>query len=142
MAGYSLLCFLLLMLLLPGCTIRQPGTPSPPRQEPAAVSQPVAPLLANARQALGRHDLAGAEGYLERAIRIEPRNGLLWHELAQTKYLQFEYAQTVQLCLRSNSLLPQNSSLFRENFRLMAEAYRQLGQEDRARQAALRAGDL
>ncbi|MFU8818707.1 MAG: tetratricopeptide repeat protein [Desulfurivibrio sp.] len=125
---------LLILLLLTGCGLPGPGPAPGPALEPSSVSPQTAPLLAGARQALERRDLAGAEGYLERAIRLEPRNPLLWHTLAQTKYRQGQYAQTVQLGLRSNALLPQTDPLARENLRLMAEAHRQLGQEESARQ--------
>jgi Tfp pilus assembly protein PilF len=141
MSGRRFCWLLMFMLLLPGCAMREISPPpSGPGPEPTAVSPAASPLLANARFALERNDPAGAEGYLERAIGIEPRNPLLWHTLAQAKYRQGDYAQTVQLCLRSNALLPQ-AQLRRDNFRLMAEAYRRLGQEDKARQASIQAGD-
>jgi len=124
---------MLLILLLAGCQWAAMSPPPRPEPEPAAVAPPSGPLLASAQQALARDDLAGAEGYLERAIRLDSRNPLLWHTLAQTKYRQGDYPQTIQLCRRSNALLPPNASLLRENLRLMAAAHRQLGQEEQAR---------
>ncbi|MFH7324988.1 hypothetical protein [Desulfurivibrio sp. C05AmB] len=125
---------ILLILLLAGCQWAAMSPPPPrPEPEPIAVAPPSSPLLASAQQALARDDLAGAEGYLERAIRLDSRNPLLWHTLAQTKYRQGDYPQTIQLGRRSNALLPPNSSLHRENLRLMAAAHRQLGQEEQAR---------
>jgi tetratricopeptide (TPR) repeat protein len=137
-----ILSMLLLALLLSACTPRQI---SPPTAEPdfePAVSPAAEPLLADARLALARQDLNRAEASLERAIRIENRNPLLWHTLAQTKYRQGDYPQTIQLCLRSNSLLPKGASLIRENLLLMAEAYHRLGQEERARQMSQQASQL
>ena len=125
---------LLLILLLPGCALLELKPARPPEPETISVSPQTAPLLASARQALDRREPATAEGYLERAIRLEPRNPLLWHTLAQTKYQQGDYAQTIQLSLRSNALLPQSAPLARENLSLMAAAHRRLGQEDKARQ--------
>jgi hypothetical protein len=136
--GHLLPVLLLVMVLLPGCAPRELIPPAP---EPVVVSPAAAPLLANARLAMDRQDLNGAEAYLERAIRIESRNPLLWHTLAQTKYRQGHFAQAVQLCLRSNSLLPRAAPLARENFLLMELAYRQLGQEEKARQAKQQAGE-
>jgi tetratricopeptide (TPR) repeat protein len=140
-ASHLFRMLLLAMVLLPGCALHKTRPPgAEPGSEPVVVSPPAAPLLASARLALDRHDLNGAEAYLERAIRIETRNPLLWHTLAQTKYRQGDFAQAIQLCLRSNSLLPQAAPLARENFLLMALAYRQLGQEEKARQASQQAG--
>lgn len=132
--------FLLFMLLLPGCGPREIVPPPPePRSELPAVAPAAGPLLTNARLALGRNNPRGAEAYLERAIRIDPRHPVLWHTLAQAKYDQGEYAQTIQLCLRSNALLQQTASLRRDNFQLMARAYRRLGQDDKADQALVQA---
>jgi Tfp pilus assembly protein PilF len=125
--------FLLLTLLLSGCQLADVRTIPPPEPQPATVAPPTAPLLANAQQALARNDLAGAESYLERAIRLDSRNPLLWHTLAQTKYRQGDYSQAIQLGRRSNTLLPPNAPLLRDNLRLMAAAHRQLGQEEAAR---------
>lgn len=126
--------FMLLTLLLSGCQMAEVRTIPPPEPQPAAVAPPTAPLLASAQQSLARNDLDGAEGYLERAIRLDSRNPLLWHTLAQTKFRQGDYPQTIQLCRRANALLPPNAPLLRENLRLMAAAHRQLGQEDQAQQ--------
>lgn len=131
----GLLSTLLLLFLLAGCGQVRPTAPV---VEPA-VRTPASPLLTSAHQALDRGELRQAEAYLERAIRLEPRNALLWHTLAQTKYRQENYRQTVQLCLRSNALLAQGAPLTRDNYRLMAEAYRKLGQEKKAREAAQQA---
>jgi Tfp pilus assembly protein PilF len=125
---------ILLMLLLAGCQWAAMSPPPPrPEPEPAAVSPPSGHLLASAEQALARDDLTGAEGYLERALRLDSRNPQLWHILAQTKYRQGDYPQTIQLCRRSNALLPPNALLRRDNLRLMAAAHRQLGEEEQAR---------
>jgi tetratricopeptide (TPR) repeat protein len=127
------------MLAVAGCVPQKVGLPGPaPRPEPV-VSPAAASLLAGARQALARNDLAGAESYLERAIRLETGNGLLWHTLAETKERQGDYRQAVQLALRANTLLPAADPLVRDNHRLMERAYRKLGQDEQARQAAARA---
>ena len=40
---------------------------------------------------------------LERALRIEPRNPSLWHELAGVRLLEGHYEQADSLAQRSNS---------------------------------------
>jgi Tfp pilus assembly protein PilF len=133
---------LAILLLLAGCAPPKVGLPGPETRPEPAVSPAAAPLLAGARQALAHKDLHGAEAYLERAIRLEPGNGLLWHTLAETKYRQGDYGQAVQLSLRATTFLPAAGPLIRENYLLMARAYRKLGQDAQARQAAARAGSL
>lgn len=123
----------LAVMLLAGCVPR-------PAPRPAAVGSPAASLLAAARQALACNDLPRAEADLERALRLEADNGLLWHTLAETKYREGDNRQAVQLALRANTLLPTGDPLARENDRLLAQAYHKLGQEEQARQAAARAG--
>lgn len=49
----------------------------------------------------GQREAAGAS--LERALRIEPRNPWLWHELAQVRLEQGQYAQAITLARKSNS---------------------------------------
>ena len=122
----------------------QPQPPPPPTAppKPVTVSPAAAPLLALARQALARKDLAGAESYLERAIRLDGRNGLLWHTMAITKERQGDYRQAVQLALRASILLPAGNPLVRDNYLLMERAYRKLGQNNEAMQAAAKAKAL
>lgn len=122
--------------LLGGCgvqTISSPSpSPSPPRArdtQPAAAS-----LLKDAEQALGSGDALKAEKYLERAIRIEPQNPLLWHGLAQSKFQQDQYSQTIQMSLKSNSCLPDRATE-QSNWLLMEKAYRALGDAQKAESA-------
>jgi tetratricopeptide (TPR) repeat protein len=136
-SGAALLgLFLAIILLLAGCAPQKVEITGLP---PEAAASPTASLLADANQALARNDLHGAEAYLERALRLEAGNGLLWHTLAETKYRQGNYRQAVQLALRAKSLLPAADSLVRENDLLLSRSYHKLGQEEQARQAAERA---
>ncbi|MFH1019672.1 MAG: tetratricopeptide repeat protein, partial [Pseudomonadota bacterium] len=80
-----------------------------------------------------------AESTLERALRVEPRNARLWHEMAQVKYGQEDYGQTVQFCLKANSLAGRDSALIRQNWQLMAKAYAKMGKLDKAEQARMKA---
>ena len=122
--------------LLSGCGVQPISLPSPAPAPPRArETQPAAAsLLHDAEQALRSGDARKAEGYLERAIRIEPQNPLLWHVLAQSKFEQDQYPQTIQMSLKSNSCLPDRATE-QSNWRLMEKAYRALGDAQKAENA-------
>ena len=75
---------------------------------------------ARADTAAGR--LPNAAATLERALRIEPRNARLWHELAQVRLRQRDYAQAESLAARSNTLAGSDADLRAANQRLIDDA--------------------
>jgi len=97
-------------------------------------------LLASARQQVRAGDFSQAEIILERALRVEPRNARLWHEMAQVKYAQQNYSQAVQFCIKSNSLAGKDYNLTQQNWLLMEKAYINLGEPEKARQARVKSG--
>jgi len=97
-------------------------------------------LLASARQQVRAGDFSQAEIILERALRVEPRNARLWHEMAQVKYAQQDYSQAVQFCIKSNSLAGKDYNLTQQNWLLMEKAYINLGELEKARQARVKSG--
>jgi len=93
-----------LLLQLSACALE----PSSNRyQLPAGQTRPgqgaVDELQHRARQALDRRAYAQAVEYLQRAIRIEPRNPLSWHYLARTYRSSGDYARCVEMAQRSFS---------------------------------------
>lgn len=126
-------------LLLHGCAakppVREPVARPPAREATAAGS-----LLASAHQDVQAGQFNRAEATLERAIRVEPRNARLWHEMAQVKFGQEDYGQAVQFCLKANSLAGRDSALIRQNWLLMSRAYAKMGDMDKAEQAKMKAG--
>ncbi len=155
-------------LFLHGCAVKhpvgRPAGPAPvsgPRHVPAPIpvpapapvpvphrqSVPVAEegkaagtLLASARQNVRAGQFSQAEMVLERALRLEPRNARLWHEMAQVKYGQRDYNQVVQFCIKSNSLAGRDYDLIQQNWLLMEKAYIELGQPEKARRARIKSG--
>lgn len=119
-------------------------TPSPSYPAPQVVTpQPVAPtvsptatytpktgagnaLYSSAQGAIDRGDYQQAEMSLERALKIEPRNAHYWYTMAQVKYKQKQYSQTVHLCSKSKSLAGKNSQLISLNDDLSTKARQQL----------------
>lgn len=98
--------------------------PAPaPREQPAAVVA----LLGHAEQQANDGDLRAAAVTLERAIRIDSRNPILWHHLASVRLAEGDAIQAEQLATKSSSLAAGNYALQARNWELIAEARRKRG---------------
>jgi tetratricopeptide (TPR) repeat protein len=106
------------------------------------ISAPAAELLSEAEQALERGDYNQAELQMERAMRVDPRNGQIWNLMARIRYEQGDYGQTVQFCLKSNTLANQDRSLMRQNWVLLEKAYTMLGDTIKAEDARHKAATI
>ena len=108
-----------------------------PAPAPAARTENVAiaGLMDTARTDAAAGRLANAAATLERALRIEPRNPRLWHELARVRLKQGQYAQAESVAARSNSWAGSDNALRAENWRLIAEARTARGDAEGARTA-------
>lgn len=102
---------------------------------PISSNNAVVALVDNARSdsAGGRLDVAAAT--LERALRIEPRNPSLWHELAKTRLQQGNATQAISLAAKSNAWSGSNKTLRAANWHLIGEARTQLGDSPGAQTA-------
>ena len=80
---------------------------------------------AQGQRRLGRWD--GAAILLERALRIEPRNAVIWSRLANIRFEQQSWNKAIQLAAKSNTLAVSNLDLKRRNWILMANSYEKLG---------------
>jgi len=96
-----------------------------PQQE--AVSPVVRNLVKKSQTQSNEGDFDNAANSLERALRIEPRNAMLWNRLADIRYLQKLWSKSIQLAAKSNTLAGQNRELRRENWYLMSNSYKALG---------------
>ncbi len=86
-------------------------------------------LLSSAISNKAAGDYESAVGELERALRIEPRNSLLWTQLAEVRFTQKKFNQAVQLAAKSNTLVGSDRNLRRRNWVLMANAHAANGNE-------------
>jgi tetratricopeptide (TPR) repeat protein len=68
-------------------------------------------------------------------LRIEPRNPLLWHELARLRLEQGQYRQAENMAAKSNMLAGANRYLQAENWRIIGEARSRRGDLQGAREA-------
>lgn len=108
-----------------------------PNVEPLSNSRAVSPvvksLLAQARNKRRLGDWSGAAILLERALRIEPRNAMVWSRLANIRFDQQSWSKAVQLAAKSNTLAVGDIDLKRQNWILMANAYEELGDPSSAK---------
>ena len=134
---------LLILVLLGGCATppappeTRPEQPPPvaPAPPPAKENIAVAGLTETARADAQSGNLAGAAASIERALRIEPRNARLWHELARVRLKQEQYAQAENVAARSNSWAGDDRALRAENWRLIAESRKARGDTEGAQKA-------
>jgi cytochrome c-type biogenesis protein CcmH/NrfG len=121
---------LMAVLFLAGCATMQPVVP----QEPSGNTAVLALLKkAHDQAAAGRMEASGAN--LERALRIEPQNPVLWQELARVRLAQGQYRQAEHLAAKSNALAGDNRYLQRDNWRIIGEGRNRRGDLQGARAA-------
>ena len=104
----------------------EPPKPPPAPPEPEG-NKAVLALLDNAADAVEQGNLDQAASSLERALRIEPRNASIWHDLGQIRLHQRKFSQAESMAEKSNSLSGGNSSLQARNWRLIAVARKAAG---------------
>ena len=82
----------------------------------------IAGLVDSARSDAAAGKLGSAAATLERALRIEPRNPRLWHELAKVRLRQADYSQAESLAARSNTYAGSDGELRAANQKIIADA--------------------
>ncbi len=126
----------------------RPASPPPPPADlpPAEITregnQAVAALLDSADRHVKSNQLPEAGAALERALRIEPRNAGIWHDLAQIRLHQGEYQQAESLASKSTNLAGGNRALQARNWRLIAVARKATGNTAGAEEAEARASQF
>lgn len=129
-SGLLLLLFIIAATLIAGCgpAVRYPSSSDrlPDTQQPQEEYRPVTGkgnalfLKAQAAQQTGKY--AEAEMLLERALRIEPQNPHYWYAMAVSKYGQAQYPQTIQLCLKAESLAGNQQQILGKSRSLLRKA--------------------
>lgn len=112
-----------------------PGAP-PPRQNilsPATLS-----LVTQARTLLAHGELDGASSTLDRALRIEPNNPLLWIELGRVRLAERDPHQAEGCSRKALVLASGDPSARRQAGRLLADALRAQGNNQGAREVESR----
>lgn len=108
----------------------------------AQTSPAVLKLLDQAHSATVQGDLPRAEVILERSIRIEPKNPVLWHYLAKVRLQQGRFNEAAGLAQKSNALAKGDKPLQADNWRIIAHARNRNGDMVGAREAQTNADAL
>lgn len=119
-----------------------PAAAEPPPLPPASGNRAVMALLDRAQTDAGAGRPDAASATLERALRIEPRNARLWHELAQLRLAQGQYGQAISLAQKSNSFAGSQRQLQALNWRVIGQARIAQGNADAGQKALDRAAAL
>jgi Tfp pilus assembly protein PilF len=165
--NHALSLTMLIALALSGCTLAGPspgGSPSPaggaagpnapaaqsapPAQAPPApprqfrVGAAAATLVEQAHRQAAGGDYVAATATLERALRIEPDNPLLWLELGRVRLSENNAAQADAMGRKALALATGDPSAQASAWRLIADALRALGRNPEAADAERHAAGL
>lgn len=133
-------------------TQTQPAEQPPPIEEsqplpPPVVREPVLSaasraLVSQAQTQLASKNFAVAASSIERALRIEPDNALLWIELGKVRQAEGNYVQAENMGRKALSMATNAPRAQSAAWSLVADAYRARGKNSEAREAQLKAEAL
>lgn len=95
---------------------------TPLMRAPSYSSSAVSSIVTNANTAMEKGNYQVAAAQLERAVRIEPRNALLWHYLARVRFNQGRYSLAANLASKSTLLARGDQELRTSNASLIKQA--------------------
>jgi tetratricopeptide (TPR) repeat protein len=99
----------------------------------------VASLLKESRDEYAQKRYEQSAALLERALRIEPRNSILWHNLAGVRLEQEDWRKAMSLAAKSNELANDNKWLRIRNWTIVALACEKLNDKNCVKDARSRA---
>lgn len=130
----------------------QPGQPpstveEPPQQLPPVVREPTLgaasrALVGQAQTQMATKNYAVAASSIERALRIEPDNPLLWIELGKVRLVEGNYVQAENMARKAVSMSVNAPRAQSSAWRLVADSYRARGKNPEAQEAQARADSL
>lgn len=113
-----------------------------PKVAPATLSPASKALVGQAQAQRKKGDLPGATVSLERALRIEPRNPLLWIEMGRLRMDQRNYPQAEAMGRKALSMAIGDGRTQSAAWLLIADALRARGRNPEAQEALERAHEL
>jgi tetratricopeptide (TPR) repeat protein len=123
-------------------TVEEPQPlPAPVMREPTLGAASRA-LVSQAQTQLATKNYAVAASSLERALRIEPDNPLLWIELGKVRLAEGNYVQAENMARKAVSMAVNAPRAQSSAWRLIAESYRARGKNIEAQEAQARADSL
>jgi predicted Zn-dependent protease len=125
----------------PSTTPEPTPTPAPVVREPTLGAASRA-LVSQAQTQMATKNYAVAASSIERALRIEPDNPLLWIELGKVRFAEGNYVQAENLSRKAVSMSVNAPRAQSSAWRLIAESYRARGKNIEAQEAQARADSL
>ncbi len=122
--------------------VQEPGTALPPAPVPPArparqfhLGPAASSLVAQAHKQSASGDYGLAAATVERAMRIEPDNPLLWIELGRVRLTAGDNRQAESMGRKALAMATGDPRAQSASWRLIADALRALGRNDEAAQA-------
>jgi uncharacterized protein HemY len=109
-------------------------TPAPPPPRQNTLSPATLSLVTQARSLLAHGEFDGASSTLDRALRIEPNNPLLWIELGRLRLAERDPHQAEGCGRKALALAGGDPSARRQAGRVLADALRAQGHNQEARE--------
>jgi tetratricopeptide (TPR) repeat protein len=120
--------------------VAEPPAPRPrPKRPPATLSPASQALVAQAQAQRKKGDLPGASVTLDRALRIEPNNPLLWIEMGELRMDQRNYAQAENMGRKALAMSVGDDTTQSQAWVLIAQSLRARGRNSEAEEAMQRA---
>ena len=114
---------------LPDATIEERAVELPPEEtspQPVELSSSSSPAVVALLDDADKYAITGknqeAVASIERALRIEPKNPVLWHKLGQVRLQEGNWDQAIAMAKKSSVLAPGNRLLQSENWMIIARA--------------------
>lgn len=113
-----------------------------PRTPPATLSPASRALVSQAEAQRKKGDLPGATVSLERALRIEPRNPLLWIEMGRLRMDQRNFVQAENMGRKAMAMAVGDDASQSAAWQLIGDSYKARGQNPQAEAAYERSRQL
>jgi tetratricopeptide (TPR) repeat protein len=120
----------------------EPGRPAPAVPRPFRLGPAASALVTQAHNQSGSGDFGQAAATLERALRIEPDNPLLWIELGRVRLAENNAAQADSTGRKALSLAIGDPSAQASAWRLIGDSLKARGRNGEAAEAEQRAAGL
>lgn len=124
----------------PPSTTPEP-TPPPVAREPTLGAASRA-LVSQAQTQMATKNYIVAAASIERALRIEPDNPLLWIELGKVRFAEGNFVQAENMARKAVSMSVNAPRAQSSAWRLIADSYRARGKNIEAQEAQARADSL
>ena len=119
----------------PPAPVLEPVPRERPKRPPATLSPASRALVTQAETQRKKGDLPGASVTLDRAMRIEPNNPLLWIEMGRLRMDQRNYAQAENMGRKALSMSVGDDATQSQAWELIAQSLRARGRNVEAQAA-------